>query len=53
MDDEDDILMLLQDDKRLMIMKDPEPQLVAVAKVSFTLNNMTRRRPPVDKRMPR
>ena len=40
-------------DKRLMIMKDPEPQLVAVAKVSFTLNNMTRRRPPVDKRMPR
>lgn len=40
--DNDGILLLLQDDKRLTSMKDPEPQLIAEAIAAFAINNMTR-----------
>ena len=37
--DDNDILLLLQEDKRLTSMKDPEPQLIAEAIAAFTANN--------------
>lgn len=39
--DDDEILLLLQEDKRL---KDPEPQVIAGAIAAFAMNNMTRER---------
>jgi hypothetical protein len=44
--DDDEILLLLQEDKRLTSMKDPEPQVIAeaIAALSFAMNNMTRER---------
>ncbi|KAF8147671.1 hypothetical protein B0H34DRAFT_738734 [Crassisporium funariophilum] len=41
---DDEILLLLQDDKRLTSMKDPEPQVIAGAIAAFAKNNMTRER---------
>jgi hypothetical protein len=42
--DDDEILLLLQEDKRLTSMKDPEPQVIAEAIAAFAMNNMTRER---------
>ena len=42
--DKDEILLLLQEDKRLSSMKDPEPQVIAEAIAVFAINNMTRER---------
>jgi len=38
--DDDEILLLLQEDKRLTSMKDPEPQIIAEAIAAFATNNM-------------
>jgi len=50
--DDDEILLLLQEDKRLTSMKDPEPQVIAEAIAAFALNNRKRERnlnlPPRD-----
>ena len=40
----DEILLLLQEDKRLISMKDPEPPVIAEAIAAFAMNNMTRER---------
>jgi len=40
MDDDDDILFLLRDNKRLTSVAGPEPQFIAVAIAAFALNNM-------------
>jgi hypothetical protein len=40
--DDDEILLLLQEDKRLTSMKDPEPQVIAEAIAAFALNNRKR-----------
>jgi hypothetical protein len=37
--DDNEILLLLQEDKRLTSMKDPEPQIIAEAIAAFALNN--------------
>ena len=37
--DSDDILLLVQEDKRHMDLKDPEPQLIAKAIAAFQANN--------------
>ncbi|CAA7263532.1 unnamed protein product [Cyclocybe aegerita] len=42
--DDDEILLLLQEDKRLTSMKDPEPQVIAEAIAAFAMNNMKRER---------
>ena len=42
--DDNEILLLLQEDKRLTSMKDPEPQLIAEAIAAFALNNRKRER---------
>ena len=42
--DEDEILPLLQEDKRLTSMNDPEPQVIADAIAAFAMNNGTRER---------
>jgi len=42
--DDNEILLLLQEDKRLTSMKDPEPQVIAEAIAAFAMNNMTRER---------
>jgi len=42
--DDDEILLLLQEDKRLTSMKDPEPQIIAEAIAAFATNNMRRDR---------
>ncbi|KAJ7584320.1 hypothetical protein C8J56DRAFT_950688 [Mycena floridula] len=50
--DDNDILLLLQEDKRLTSRKDAEPQVIAEAIAAFALNNQTRERslnlPPRD-----
>lgn len=52
MDDDEILLLLLQEDKRLTSMKDPEPQVIAEAIAAFALNNRKRERnldlPPRD-----
>ena len=48
--DDNDVLLLLQEDKRLTSMKDPEPQLIAEAIAAFAINNQKRER---DLRLPR
>ncbi|KAH9979646.1 hypothetical protein BJV74DRAFT_888074 [Russula compacta] len=42
--DDNEILLLLQEDKRLTSMKDPEPQVIAEAIAAFALNNRKRER---------
>ncbi|KAN0107284.1 hypothetical protein V8E52_010336 [Russula decolorans] len=42
--DDNDVLLLLQKDKTLTSMKDPEPQVVAGAIAAFALNNRKRER---------
>jgi hypothetical protein len=42
--DDYEILLLLQDDKRLTSIKDPEPQVIAEAIAAFAMNNMSRER---------
>jgi len=42
--DDDEILLLLQEDKKLTSMKDPEPQIIAEAIAAFALNNRKRER---------
>ena len=42
--DDNEILLLLQEDKRLTSMKDPEPQVIAEAIAAFALNNWKRER---------
>ena len=42
--DSDDILLLVQEDKRHMDLKDPEPQLIAEAIAAFQANNYRRTR---------
>ena len=42
--DKDEILLLLQEGKRLTSMNDPEPQVIAEAVAAFAINNMTRER---------
>jgi len=42
--DDDEILLLLQEDKRLTSMKDPEPQIIAETIAAFATNNMRRER---------
>ena len=42
--DNNQILLLLREDKRSTNMKDPEPQLIAEAIAAFALNNRTRER---------
>ncbi|KAH8992722.1 hypothetical protein EDB92DRAFT_1815857 [Lactarius akahatsu] len=44
--DDNDILLLLQEDKILTSMKDPEPQVIAEAIAAFALNNRKRERDP-------
>ena len=52
---DDDILLLVQKDKRHIERKDPEPQLIAEAIVAFQTNNTRRRRvlsqDPIDARV--
>lgn len=52
MDTNNEILSLLQGDKRLTSMSDPEPQVIAGAIAAFALNNLKRGRslnlPPRD-----
>jgi hypothetical protein len=43
-DDKNQILLLLQEDKRSTSMKDPEPQVIAEAIAAFALNNRKRER---------
>lgn len=49
--DDNQILLLLQEDKRLTSMNDPEPQVIAKAIAAFALNNRKQERelnlPPV------
>jgi hypothetical protein len=47
--DDNEILLLLQEDKKLTCMKDPEPQVIAEAIAAFALNNRKRER---DLRLP-
>ena len=42
--DDNEILLLLQEDKKLTSMKDPEPQVIAEAIAAFALNNRKRER---------
>jgi hypothetical protein len=42
--DDNEILLLLQEDKKLTSMKDPEPQVIASAIAAFALNNRKRER---------
>lgn len=42
--DDDGILLLLQEDKRLTSMENPEPQVIAEALAAFALNNRKRER---------
>ncbi|OCB85857.1 hypothetical protein A7U60_g6988 [Sanghuangporus baumii] len=55
MDDNDEILLLVQEDKRHMEGSDPEPQLIAQAIAAFTANNQTRvrtlRLPPLQSKV--
>ena len=50
--DNNDIVLLLQENKRQTSMRDPEPQVIAEAIAAFSLNNMRRERrlnlPPRD-----
>lgn len=45
--DDNNILLLLQEDKRLTSTKDPEPQVIAKAIAAFALNNRKRERDPI------
>lgn len=40
--DDDEILLLLQEDNRLLSLKDPEPQVIAEAIAAFAVNNKVR-----------
>ncbi|KAF8508943.1 hypothetical protein BU17DRAFT_56480 [Hysterangium stoloniferum] len=40
---DDEILLLVQDDKRLFSLKDPEPQVIAEAIAAYALNNKIRK----------
>ncbi|KAH8992726.1 hypothetical protein EDB92DRAFT_1945134 [Lactarius akahatsu] len=44
--DDNEILLLLQEDKILTSMEDPEPQIIAEAIAAFALNNRKRERDP-------
>ena len=45
--DDNEVLLLLQEDKRLTSMTDPEPQVIAEALATFALNNRKRIRSPL------
>jgi len=40
--DDDEVILLVQEDKRLTSAKDPEPQVIAEAIAAFALNNKVR-----------
>jgi hypothetical protein len=40
--DDNEVLLLVQEDKRLLSLKDPEPQVVAEAIAAYALNNKVR-----------
>jgi hypothetical protein len=40
--DDDEVLLLVQEDKRLLSLKDPEPQVIAGAIAAFSVNNKVR-----------
>ncbi|KAH9169956.1 hypothetical protein EDB89DRAFT_1980814 [Lactarius sanguifluus] len=44
--DQNEILLLVQEDKRHMDSSDPEPQLIAEAIAAFAANNRTRQQTP-------
>lgn len=43
--DDDEILLLVQEDKRLSSLKDPEPQVIAEAIAAYAMNNKVREIP--------
>ena len=40
--DDNEVLLLVQEDKRLLSLKDPEPQVIAEAIAAYAVNNKVR-----------